>query len=340
MDPMNIQEHVSLKTLNTFGVDTEARYFVRLDSPEDLEALFEQGLLQDRPLFILGGGSNVLFTRPFDGCILHPTFSRFTVGKAQGDQVSVSLGSGLDWHSCVLKTLELGLSGLENLSLIPGTVGAAPIQNIGAYGVELQDVFQDLEAVNLRTGETRRFDRSDCQFGYRSSWFKTQSDPYLITTVTLRLSTRFRSQLSYQGLAEELQRSGITDPTPLDVSSAVIRIRKRKLPDPAHLGSAGSFFKNPVISNDQFQQLKKEHPTLSGHTAGVDHVKISAAWLIDQAGWKGKTLGRAGVYKRHALILVNHGGATGMEIVELAEKIRKDVRQKFGISLEPEVQIL
>ncbi|NOZ74936.1 MAG: UDP-N-acetylmuramate dehydrogenase [FCB group bacterium] len=337
---MKIREHVSLKALNTFGVDTEARFFTHLDSPEDLDVLFRTGLLRDKPIFILGGGSNVLFTKPFDGVVLHPRFKRFQIQEVDEDQVWVQLGSGLDWHSCVQKTLEQGLSGLENLSLIPGTVGAAPIQNIGAYGVELQDVFRELEAVNLRTGETRRFTRSDCQFGYRSSWFKTQPDPFLILSVTLALSKKFRPRLSYQGLTEELQQSGITDPTPQEVSAAVIRIRKRKLPDPARLGSAGSFFKNPIIPDDQFQLLKKSHPALSGHPTGKGQVKLSAARLIDLAGWKGKTLGRAGVYKRHALILVNLGGATGMEIAGLAEKIREDIHQKFGISLIPEVQIL
>ncbi|MFQ6613372.1 MAG: UDP-N-acetylmuramate dehydrogenase [Fidelibacterota bacterium] len=337
---MKIREHVSLKALNTFGIDVPTRYFAELRSPDDVQSLINRGSLSGTPILILGGGSNLLFTKPFDGLVLHPRFEVFEVREENRSQARVTLGSGMNWHSCVLRTLERGLSGLENLSLIPGTVGAAPIQNIGAYGVELKDVFHDLEAVNLRTGETRRFDRSHCQFGYRSSWFKSQSDPLLILSVTLALSKTFRPRLSYQGLEEELRRSGITDPTPREVSAAVIRIRKRKLPDPARWGSAGSFFKNPVISNDRFQQLKKAHPTLSAHNAGEDQMKISAAWLIDKAGWKGKTLGRAGVYERHALVLINRGGATGAEIAELAERIREDVRRKFGLSLEPEVQIL
>ncbi|RMF07984.1 MAG: UDP-N-acetylmuramate dehydrogenase [Candidatus Neomarinimicrobiota bacterium] len=337
---MIIREHVSLKDSNTFGIETSARYVAEPASPEDIETTLQNDRLAPLPKLVLGAGSNLLFTQPFEGLVLRPRFRQFTIREEAGERVFLTLGSGLSWHETVRATLDRGLFGLENLALIPGTVGAAPVQNIGAYGVELREVFHSLEAVNLRTGEFRQFDRDACQFGYRSSLFKSQPDTWLILSVTLALSRTFRPRLEYPGLEEELRRAGQAQPTARDVFDAVIRLRRRKLPDPAVLGSAGSFFKNPVLPADRFHILQQKWSDLKGYPTAPGQVKISAAQLIERAGWKGKSVGRAGVYEKHALVLVNLGGATGREIADLSQRIREDVQHKFGILLEPEVRIL
>ena len=337
---MQLLENISLKPYNTFGVEATARYFVSIRSVDELTDLVRNGITRDKPVLILGGGSNVLFKKPFNGLVVHPDFPGIDTLRSEDHTVRVRMGSGLNWDSVVKKTVESGLFGLENLSLIPGNVGAGPVQNIGAYGTELKDVFASLEATNLITGEHRTFDREACQFGYRNSWFKSQSEPWLISSVSLTLSTQFTPNLRYAELESALSEAGIQTPTAEDVRREVIKLRTGKLPDPAKIGNAGSFFKNPVISGALHESLTAKYGKIPTHEAGPDQWKLSAAWLIEQCGWRGKNIGACGVYEKHALILVNHGGATGEELRQLSLEIQLSVREKFGIELEPEVKII
>lgn len=291
---------------------------------------------------VLNGGSNVLFTRDFDGLILKISTSGMQVLFEDDKHVEIKVEAGHNWDSFVLSSLEKGYYGMENLSLIPGNVGAAPLQNIGAYGVEQKDFFVSLEAVNLLTGKTETFSKSDCLFGYRESIFKnTHKHKYIITSVTYRLSKYPEINIEYGAIKAELDKIGVTDkPHPLDVSKAVRSIRNSKLPDPEKLGNAGSFFKNPVVEKEKYQQLKNHFPDLAAYAQADGNYKVAAGWLIDFMGWKGKRMGDAGVCESQALVLVNHGNASGQQILDLAAQIQNAVQEKFGIQLQPEVNII
>ncbi len=335
-----IQENISLKPFNTFGIEASTRYFGRFSSVEELNQILTSN--KDKELLILGGGSNILLTKNFDGLTLINEIKGFEVTKNDGDSVIVKSGAGEIWHEFVLKCIENNFSGVENLSLIPGSVGASPMQNIGAYGVEIKDVFESVEAYHIPTGELHTFSKEECEFGYRESVFKRKyKGQYVIISVSYKLSLSApKVNTSYGAIESELKEMNISTPSIKDVSQAVINIRSSKLPNPKEIGNAGSFFKNPVITKELFDKLFVEFPTIPNYPAENDGKKIAAGWLIEQCGWKGKTLGHYGVHKLQALVLVNYKGATGTEIYDLSSSIIKDVEDKFGITLEREVNIL
>lgn len=333
-----IQTNVDLQPYNTFGLSVKAEKFADFTSVEELKDLIEQH--QSEPLLILGGGSNMLLTQDVPGLVLKNSLMGISA-RQEGDDVYVKAAAGEVWHDLVMYCIENGYGGIENLSLIPGSVGAAPMQNIGAYGVEIQDVFVELEALDIRNGATRIFNKTDCQFGYRESVFKrAKKGKYIITSITLRLSTNHTLNTSYGAISSRLDEMGVTEPTIKDVSEAVIHIRQSKLPDPKEIGNSGSFFKNPVIPRTQFEALKEKFPDIANYPVDDDHVKIAAGWLIDKAGWKGKTLGNYGVHKNQALVLVNYGDADGKEIYQLSEDILASVKEIYGIELEREVNVI
>ncbi len=345
-----LEEYVSLRPFNTFGLDVRARYFARFASAEELRQLLALPPVQAGPLLILGGGSNLLLTRNFAGVVLKNEIKGLEIISEGADTHTalVRAGAGESWHGMVEYALDQALSGIENLSLIPGTVGAAPLQNIGAYGAELQDTFERLEALAISTGELRVFNKEECGFGYRESVFKGPlKGQFVVTAVVLRLHRASGGRpvnVSYGAIQDTLTDLGLeAEPTPRDVSDAVVRIRRSKLPDPAEIGNAGSFFKNPEISRRKFEELKSRYPGLPGYPV-PGGVKVPAGWLIEQAGFKGLRRGPGagthGVHERQALVLVNHGGATGQELRELAEEVIRAVGTQFGIELHPEVNIL
>ena len=347
-----LEENVSLRSFNTFGLDVQARYFARFASADALRALLKLPEVQAADKLILGGGSNLLFTQDFPGVVLKNEICGLEILSEDGEDGTalIRAGAGESWHGMVEYSLDQQLSGIENLSLIPGTVGAAPLQNIGAYGAELRDTFDHLEAVELGTGALRVFTTDECGFGYRESVFKNVlKNQFVVTAVVLRLHRQARLSgyelnVRYGAITQTLAELGIEgEPTPQEVSRAVVHIRRSKLPDPAEIGNAGSFFKNPEISQARFGHLKSQYPNLPGYPM-PGGVKVPAGWLIEQAGWKGLRRGPGagthGVHDRQALVLVHHGGATGSELRQLAEDIIASVRQKFGIDLHPEVNIL
>ncbi len=337
-----IQQNIDLRTLNTFGIQASARYFAALKDTTEFSTLMQLPEWQQLPKFILGGGSNVLFTQQFTGLIIKNEMMGIHRLAEDDDHVWLQVGAGENWHTFVLYCIEQGLGGVENLSLIPGTVGAAPIQNIGAYGVELCDVFEELTALDMASGVSKIFSREACQFGYRDSVFKSlYKNQYLITCVTLRLNKKPQFNLSYGALQQTLQDMHVTEPTLRTISEAVMQIRRSKLPDPAVLGNAGSFFKNPIIALQQFTALKNEFalmPHFEGDSPST--VKISAGWMIEQCGWKGKRVGEVGVYDKQALVLVNYGAGTGADIQQLVAHIQQSVFARFGVQLMPEVNII
>ncbi|MEW6023450.1 MAG: UDP-N-acetylmuramate dehydrogenase [Pseudomonadota bacterium] len=332
-----VEHDVSLQPFNTFGLPARARRYLRVTDSAQLDSLRTDAALAGLPRFVLGGGSNVLLTRDVAALVLHMAIpGRQIVGEENG-AVLVRAGAGEHWHGFVGYTLEQGLGGLENLSLIPGTVGAAPIQNIGAYGLEIKDVFHSLTAYDLATGERRTMGAADCRFGYRDSIFKHADGANLVVLdVTFALPRAWQPNLRYAELANALRDMGMQAPTPREVSDAVVAIRRRKLPDPAEIGNAGSFFKNPVVSAEHCASLLARFPALVHHAQADGSEKLAAGWLIDQCGWKGKHMGAAGVYPKQALVLVNNGGASGAEVLALAKAIQADVLEKFGVALEPE----
>ncbi|HIA06934.1 MAG TPA: UDP-N-acetylmuramate dehydrogenase [Flavobacteriales bacterium] len=337
---MRVQENVSLKRLNSFGIDASARYFVEVADQEEVAAFVSEPHFADQPLLILGGGSNLLLRHNFEGVVLKVGFSGIELLLEDNDHYYLEVGAGENWHGLVMHCVANGYAGIENLSLIPGNVGAAPMQNIGAYGVELQDVFEKLEATEIRSGEYREFSIDECQFRYRDSVFKNElQGKYVITSVTLRLSKSAQLNTSYGAIEEELEAMNIGEVDINSISQAVINIRNSKLPDPDVLGNAGSFFKNPIISEEEFLQLRSEYSDVVSYPADTG-VKIAAGWLIDQCGWKGKRIGNAGVHENHALVLANYGNATGDEIYKLSEEILNSVRTKFKITLEREVNVV
>lgn len=335
---MKLKENISLRRFNTFGIDVSAKYFTTFSNDVELrQALDEVPGLKH---IILGGGSNILFTHDFDGLVLKNEVLGMEVVHEKGDLIDLKIGAGEDWHETVLHCINQGFAGIENLSLIPGNCGAAPMQNIGAYGVELESVFKELDAFHIASGEIHTFNNEQCQFGYRESIFKKKlRGQYVILNMTLSLNKTPHFNTSYGAIQEELDSMGIEDLSIKAISDAVINIRTRKLPDPNKIGNAGSFFKNPIISYDQFDKLKAAFPELVSYPSG-DRVKLAAGWLIEKAGWKGKRLNDHGVHKNQALVLVNYGEAKGSDIYDLSEEILLSVKEKFGVELEREVNII
>ena len=336
---INIQKNHSLQAYNTFGIAAKAKSFAIIKSVKELQELIET---QNEKFFILGGGSNLLLTKDLNCLVIKNEIKGRKLERSFKNAIYVSAGGGENWHQFVLWCIKKGYGGIENLSLIPGTVGAAPIQNIGAYGVELKDVFHKLEAVNLKTGQIEIFRKKDCHFAYRESIFKKKlKAKYCISKVYFKLTKQLHhTKTSYGAIQKTLEKQKIKNPSIRDISQAVIKIRSSKLPDPAQLGNSGSFFKNPEISQKQFESLQKQFPNIVFYKLANGQFKIPAAWLIEQCGWKGKRIGHTGAHKNQPLVLVNYGNATGLEIKNLAFKILASVEKKFGIKLSPEVNII
>lgn len=334
---MVIEENKSLKNLNTFGIDVKARRFCEVNTEDELLEVLNS--YHKDALFILGGGSNMLLTKDIEAIVLHINLKGITTVSEEEHYVIVEAMAGENWHEFVQKCIENDLGGLENLSLIPGNVGTAPIQNIGAYGVELKDVFVNCTAINRKTGEIRKFDKEQCEFGYRDSIFKRQArDKYVISSVRFKLTKAPHPlNTSYGAIQKVLENK--ENPTIKDVSEAVIAIRQSKLPDPKKLGNSGSFFKNPVLNADDFREFRRKHSQAPFYEVSSTEFKVPAGWLIEQAGFKGKKFGDAGVHKNQALVLVNYGNAKGKEIWELALHIQREVKTQFGIYMEPEVNV-
>ncbi|HVG05865.1 MAG TPA: UDP-N-acetylmuramate dehydrogenase [Burkholderiaceae bacterium] len=334
-----VERDVSLRPFNTFGIDASAALFARIHSVEDLERVFGDPRVAGAPLLVLGGGSNVLFTDDFDGCVLKveiPGVQREDDGLAW----RVRVGAGENWHAIVERLIDESVPGLENLALIPGSVGAAPIQNIGAYGVELAERFDCLQVWDFESQTLHTLTADECGFGYRDSVFKRDNDARLIVSVTFALPRRWQPVTGYADVENELRTRNIAQPQPRDIFAAVVAIRQRKLPDPTRIGNAGSFFKNPVISREQRTALIDRHPSLVSYDIGGGRYKLAAGWLIDACGLRGAVRGQAAVYERQALVLVNLGHATGAEILALAREVQDAVRARFGIELEPEPRII
>ena len=319
----------SLKEHNTFGIEAWCSRFLEYSTVEEAKVVAATLREAGNPYIIIGGGSNLLLTRDFEGIVVHSALTGVDI-----DGCRMTCGSGMEWDRVVLY-------GAENLSLIPGDVGASAVQNIGAYGVEAKDLIVEVEAVEISTGQLRTFSNADCQYGYRDSRFKHDwKNQFLMTHVTYALQSTFEPKLDYGNIRAELERKGIGNPTAAQLRAVIIDIRNAKLPDPKVTGNAGSFFMNPVVSREKYESLAAQYEGMPHYTIDSDHEKIPAGWMIEQCGWKDRSLGRAGVHDKQALVLVNRGGATGAEVVTLCETIRKDVREKFGIDIHPEVNII
>jgi len=337
---LQIQENVSLKNFNTFGIEANAMYFVEINHKEELAELFLDPQWKQTPTLVLGGGSNLLLISDFDGLVIRINI-RGIEHRISHNDVYVEAGAGEVWNDLVNFCVIRGYAGLENLSLIPGSVGASPIQNIGAYGVELKDVFYSCEAFELSSGNFKTFTKQDCHFEYRESIFKNElKGQYIIVSVKFHLSLIPNFNLKYGAIEQELTNRGITSPGLKDVSQVVSHIRVSKLPDPSTIGNSGSFFKNPIIGAGQFAQLQSKFPDVVNYPAGGGQIKLAAGWLIEQCGWRGKVVGNTGTWKNQALVLVNHGGATGAEVYALSSQIIDTVYTKFGVSLQREVNII
>jgi len=330
------QEQVSLKPYNTFGIDVNARYFAEAHNDSDVRQALVQAQQQGVPVLVIGGGSNLLLTADVQALVLRMASRGLRILADDGDRVIVEAEAGEPWHPFVQWSLAQGLAGLENLSLIPGTVGAAPMQNIGAYGVEIKDVFVGLTALDRQSGELHEFDLDECQFAYRDSLFKRNPGRWLILRVRFALSRVLKAHLDYGPVRQRLNEQGIGEPTAQNVSDAICSIRREKLPDPAELGNAGSFFKNPVVAVALADKIRAEHPGLVAYPQAEGEMKLAAGWLIEQAGWKGYREGDAGVHRLQSLVLVNYGQASGLQLHHLAQKIQADVLERFGVVLEME----
>lgn len=338
---MQIQKDVSLKQLNTFGIEAKAAFFAEVNSVEELKELIKRDDLKPLPKLILGGGSNILFTQDFPGLVIKNNLKGKEIIEETDEYALVKAMSGEVWHEFVLFCIDNDLAGIENLSLIPGSVGAAPIQNIGAYGVELQEVFHSLEAFHIEKGTIEEFDGNACAFGYRDSVFKNElKGKYFITGVVLKLNKKPDFKISYGAIQQTLDEAGIKDLTIRHISEAVCNIRNSKLPDPREIGNAGSFFKNPEITPEEFEHIKKGHPDAPNYPLPNGNIKVPAGWLIEQCGFKGKKVGNTGSHAKQALVLVNYGAATGEEIKSLAMEIQQAVKAEFGIEIQPEVNIV
>ncbi len=329
----------SLKSYNTFGIDVKAKEFTSVSSLSELQSVLEK--YKHEEIFVLGGGSNMLLTQDIQKPVVHINLKGIQIVKQDENHVWVKAQAGENWHQFVLWTLENDFGGIENLSLIPGNIGSAPIQNIGAYGVELKDVFDSCKAINIRNQEVNTFTLTECKFGYRESVFKnSEKGKYIILSVTLKLTKKdHKISTSYGVISNELQKMEITNPTIQDISKAVISIRKSKLPDPKEIGNSGSFFKNPVVSRKIFEKVQKQYPEMPFYEVSENEIKIPAGWLIETAGFKGKRFGDAGVHQKQALVLVNYGNATGKEIYDLAKTIQKTILDLFEIEIEMEVNV-
>lgn len=337
---MEIQHHISLKNYNTFGIDVKARSFISVTTVAELQQVLREH--SNEKLFILGGGSNMLLTRDIDALVVHVNLRGREITTTSEDYAVVKAMAGENWHEFVLYTIENDLGGLENMSLIPGNVGTTPIQNIGAYGAEIKDTMVSCNAVHIKTGAIRTFTNEECRFGYRESIFKSaEKDQYVIVAVTFRLTRRHHKiNIGYGDIKKELEKAGVDIPTIKDVSNAVIAIRQSKLPDPKVLGNSGSFFKNPIVPVAVYEQARKKFPEMPNYPIDENYVKVPAGWLIEQAGFKGYRAGDAGVHDRQALVLVNHGAASGAELLALSQKIQHTVFEKYGIRIEAEVNVV
>lgn len=337
---MQIRENISLRPYNTFGIDATARYFTSFQNADELKELFGPDANIPDSKLILGGGSNILLTKDFDGIVLKNEIGGITVIREDEEHIYVKAGAGVNWHQLVMHCVDNGYAGMENLSLIPGNVGASPMQNIGAYGVEIKDVFYELEAFHIKERSVKTFTLDDCEFGYRESVFKRKyKGEFVITSVTYRLNKRPVFHTSYGAILQELEKMGVQQLSIKAISQAVINIRSSKLPDPQKIGNAGSFFKNPFVEKMHFATLQSQFPGIPSFPHNDTQVKVPAGWLIEQCGWKGFRRGDAGCYEKQALVLVNYGDATGKEIYALSEEILQSVKAKFGIVLEREVNI-
>lgn len=337
-----IQQNIDLQAYNTFGISAKAHYFAAVKNINDLNSVLQASEWKRVPKFILGGGSNILFTNDFAGLVIKNEMLGIECIREDDHHIWLKVGAGVNWHSLVMYCVDHGYAGIENLSLIPGTVGAAPMQNIGAYGVELKDIFHELEAVRIEDGKLIIFNHDQCEFGYRDSIFKTQyKNQFVIVNVTLRLHKQSQFNVTYGAIQETLKKMNVKELTVKTVSDAVIHIRRSKLPDPKEIGNAGSFFKNAIIPLEQFKQLQQIFPDIPHfNTHSPDLVKVASGWLIEQCGWKGKRHGSVGVYDKQALVIVNYGAATGAAVQELVKQIQDSVFARFGIQLIPEVNIL
>jgi UDP-N-acetylmuramate dehydrogenase len=337
---MEILNNFSLKNYNTFGIEAKAEQFVAVHSIPELKSILEQNKTQKK--FVLGGGSNMLLTKNIEALVIHIDLKGKKILKEDADYVWVESQAGENWHEFVLWTIEQNLGGLENMSLIPGNVGTTPVQNIGAYGTEIKDTFVSCEAINIENQEIKTFTKEECHFGYRESVFKNEvKDQYIIVSVVYKLTKQnHKINTSYGDITAELAKNNITSPTLKDVSNAVIAIRKSKLPDPAELGNSGSFFKNPILLKTDFEPIHQKFSEMRFFDVSETEVKIPAGWLIEQAGLKGKRFGDAGIHVNQALVLVNYGGATGQEILDVSKTVQETVFNKFGIHIEAEVNII
>ncbi len=338
---MEISKNKSLTNYNTFGINCKSTFFTTIKSLKDLKELYHCKEYKNQKKLILGGGSNVLFTSDFNGLVIKNEIKGFQLERETNDIVEIKIGAGVNWHEFVTYAVNKGWGGVENMSLIPGNCGTAPMQNIGAYGVEIKDTFVSLSAFEIETGKIMHFDREKCEFGYRESIFKNKlKNQFIILDIKLRLEKNPKLNTKYGDINKILIKNKISNPTIKDVSDAVIEIRTSKLPDPKKIGNAGSFFKNPVISHQQLKKLKVNFPEIVSYPVSDNLVKIAAGWLIETAGWKGKDFGNFGVHKKQSLVLVNYGNASGKEILKLSQDILEDVYTKFQVKLEREVNIL
>jgi UDP-N-acetylmuramate dehydrogenase len=336
---MSNLQNTSLKAYNTFGIDVAAEHLISIESTGELVKTLAE--INQKELLILGGGSNVLFMNDIKGTVLLNKLEGISVVDQNEGHVWVKAGGGVNWHEFVLHCIHQNWAGIENLSLIPGSVGAAPMQNIGAYGVEIKTVFHELEAVEISSGKIKTFSNKECQFGYRESVFKRAlKGQYLISSVIFKLDKKPTFKTSYGAITNELENMKVTELSIQAISNAVINIRQNKLPDPKVTGNAGSFFKNPVVPISLAENIKKEYPEAAAYPVDDNSMKLAAGWLIDKAGWKGKTYGNYGVHPKQALVLVNYGGATGQNIYDLSTEILTDIKSKFGVELEREVNIV
>lgn len=338
---MNIAENISLRAHNTFGIEAMARYWAACTNMEELQQALQFATSAAAPLLILGGGSNILLTKNFDGLVVKNDLKGISPVDEDKEYVYLKVGAGENWHSFTQYCIQKNLAGVENLSLIPGNAGASPMQNIGAYGVEIKDVFHSLQAYHIRDKQLMEFNLNDCEFGYRESVFKNKlRNQFVITSVTYRLNKNPVYNISYGAIREELDKMGVKDLSIANIAAAVIHIRQSKLPNPAEIGNAGSFFKNPEVENGVYELLKKEFPSIVGYDLHNGHTKLAAGWLIEQCGWKGYRKGDAGCHAKQALVLVNYGLATGANILALSEAIIASVKEKFGVELHREVNIV
>ena len=338
---MNIIENYPLLKLNTFGVDVKARYFTSINTINELIEVTKTNVFKDLELLILGGGSNILFTKDFDGLVILNNIKGKEIIDQNQQSIFLKIGAGENWHELVMYCVDKGWGGIENLSLIPGNTGTAPMQNIGAYGVEIKETFVELEALEISSGKIVKFNNSDCEFGYRESVFKNKmKNQYIILNITLELKKNPVLNINYGDVKAILESQNIKNPAIKEVSNAIISIRQSKLPDPKKIGNSGSFFKNPIVSLNQLELIKKKYPNVVNYEINENEFKIAAGWMIERAGWKGKKFNNYGVHEKQALVLVNYGLANGIEIFDLSEKIILDIKDKFGITLEREVNII